>query len=125
MHAEVLASVANWSMVHVPGPDAFSAAERAVEYARMLGVHEIEMNARLTLGSLKVHAGDIETGLGEMLEVKRETVEHGLSAVAARVYVNLPDALEAVGRSADAVPILEEGLAYTRRFGLPDSEAWA
>jgi DNA-binding CsgD family transcriptional regulator/tetratricopeptide (TPR) repeat protein len=125
VHAEVLASVANWSMVHVPGPDAFCAAERAVEYARMVGVHEIEMNARLTLGSLKVHAGDIETGLGEMLEVKRETVEHGLSAVAARVYVNLPDALEAVGRSADAVPVLEEGLAYTRRFGLPDSEAWA
>ncbi|MFF7447006.1 MULTISPECIES: AAA family ATPase [unclassified Streptomyces] len=125
VHAEVLANVANWSMVHVPGPDAFSAAERAVEYARMLGADEIEMNARLTLGSLKVHAGDIETGLAEMLEVKRQTVERGLSAVAARVYVNLPDALEAVGRSADAVPVLEEGLAYTRRYGLTESEAWA
>lgn len=124
VHAEVLATVANWSMVHAPGPDAFTAAERAVEYARMVGVRETEMNARLTLGGLMVEAGDVEAGLAEMVEVKERTVEYGISAIAARAYMNLPDALESVGRSKEAVPVLEEGLAYSRKFGLLDSEAW-
>ncbi len=62
VHAEVLAAVAGWSMEHVPGPEALSAAERAVEYARMVGARDIELNARLTLGGLLVEAGDIEAG---------------------------------------------------------------
>ncbi len=124
VHAEVLAHVANWSMVHVPGPEAFSAAERAVEYARMVGAREIEMTARLTLGGLMVDAGDVEAGLAEMYEVNRCTVEDGISAVAGRSFVNLPSELEAVGRSRDAVPLLEQGLAYTQGHGLLDHEAW-
>ncbi|MGV9253978.1 helix-turn-helix transcriptional regulator [Streptomyces sp. NPDC003697] len=124
VHAEVLANVANWSMVHAPGPDTFSAAERAVEYARMVGACETEMSARLTLGGLMVQAGDIEAGLAEMYEVNRRTLEEGLSAVAGRSYVNLPSELEGIGRSREAVPLMEEGLAYTRRFGYLDHEAW-
>lgn len=124
VHAEVLASVANWSMVHAPGPDAFTAAERAVEYARMLGVRDTEMNARLTLGGLMVEAGDVAAGLAEMSEVKDRTVEYGISTIAGRAYVNLPDALESVGRSKEAVPVLEEGLAHAQKFGLLDAEAW-
>ncbi|MFQ6144089.1 helix-turn-helix transcriptional regulator [Streptomyces seoulensis] len=124
VHAEVLAHVANWSMVHIPGPEAVSAAERAVEYARMVGAREIEMNARLTLGGLMVDAGHVEAGLAEMREVNRSTVADGISAVAGRSYINLPSELEAVGRSREAVPLLEEGLAYTRGHGLLDHEAW-
>ncbi|MHB9858862.1 helix-turn-helix transcriptional regulator [Streptomyces sp. YIM S03343] len=124
VHADVLANVANWSMLHAPGPDAVSAAELAVEYARMVGAHEIEMNARLTLGGLMVGAGHVEAGLAEMAEVKERTVEDGMSAVAGRAYVNLPSYLEFVGRSREALPILEEGLVHTRSFGLLDSEAW-
>ncbi|MFF8593242.1 AAA family ATPase [Streptomyces sp. NPDC015220] len=124
VHAEVLANVANWSMVHMPGPEAFSAAERAVEYARMVGACEVEMSARLTLGGLMVEAGDIDAGLAEMYEVNRHTVEHGILAVAGRSFVNLPSELESVGRSREAVPLLEEGIAFTRRSGLLDQEAW-
>ncbi|HEY4563748.1 MAG TPA: response regulator transcription factor, partial [Thermoanaerobaculia bacterium] len=62
--------------------------------------------------------------LAEMFEILRQTVEDGISAVASRVYVNLPNALEAIGRSREAVPILEEGLGYARKFGLSDKEAW-
>ncbi|WP_460093162.1 helix-turn-helix transcriptional regulator [Streptomyces mexicanus] len=124
VHAEVLANVANWSMVHEPGPEAFSAAERAVEYARMVGVREIEMSARLTLGGLMVQSGDVEAGLTEMYEVNERTVEEGLAVVAGRSYVNLPSELEAVGRSREAVPLLERGIAHTRGHGLLDQEAW-
>ncbi|MER7566540.1 AAA family ATPase [Streptomyces sp. NPDC097941] len=124
VHAEVLANVANWSMVHVPGPEAITAAESAVEYARLVGARDIEMNARLTHAGLMVESGGVETGLDEMFEILRQTVEDGISAVASRVYVNLPNALESIGRSREAVPILEEGLGYARKYGLSDKEAW-
>ncbi|GAA3818046.1 LuxR family transcriptional regulator [Streptomyces coacervatus] len=124
VHAEVLAAVAGWSMLRAPGPDAFHAAERAVEYARMVGARETEMNARLTLGGLMVDAGDADAGLAAMYEVKERAVEDGIAYVAGRAYVNLPSELDSVGRSREAVPILEEGIVYTRRFGLLNSEAW-
>ncbi|MEU6555814.1 AAA family ATPase [Streptomyces sp. NPDC046915] len=124
VHAEVLANVANWSMLHEPGPEAFAAAERAVEYARMVGAREIELNARLTLGGLMVDAGDVEAGLAEMTRVKEAALQEGVAQVAGRAYVNLPSELEAVGRSRESAALLREGLAFTRRFGLLDPEAW-
>ncbi|SPF03626.1 helix-turn-helix transcriptional regulator [Streptomyces sp. MA5143a] len=124
MHAEVLSRVAGWAMLHAPGPDALSDAQRAVEYARMVGAEDIELNARLTLGGLMVDAGDIDAGIAEMEAVRRRVLERGPAAVVGRSHVNLPAGLESVGRSRDAVRILREGLDLTRRMGLSDSEAW-
>ena len=124
VHAEVLAAVAGWSMLRAPGPDAFHAAERAVEYACMVGAGDIEMHARLTLGGLMVHGGDIEAGLAVMREVKERAVRDGGTVIAGRAYTNLPSELESVGRSREAVPILQEGVAYTQKFGLLNTEAW-
>ncbi|MER5509046.1 AAA family ATPase [Streptomyces sp. NPDC002766] len=124
VHAEVLTHVAGWSMLRAPGPEALSAAERAVEYARMVGARETEMNARLTLGTLMVDAGDVEAGLAVMSEVKDQARQDGIASVAGRAHVNLPSELEAVGRSREAVGILEEGTAYARRYGLLNTEAW-
>ncbi|MBD0421033.1 AAA family ATPase [Streptomyces sp. TRM S81-3] len=124
VHAEVLAMAANWSMLHNPGPDAVTAAERAVEYARMVGASDIELNARLTLGGLMVDAGHIDAGLAEMYQVRDLVVAQGRSAVVARSHVNLPSVLESVGRSEEAVGILREGIDLTRRMGLLESEAW-
>ncbi|WP_317445545.1 helix-turn-helix transcriptional regulator [Streptomyces collinus] len=124
VHAEVLAEAAGWSMLHRPGPEAFAAAERAVEYARMVGAREIELNARLTLGGLMVDAGDTEAGLSEMSRVKEDALREGVRSVAGRAFVNLGSALQAVGRSREAVPLLREGTAFAREFGLVDTEAW-
>ncbi|MFC8999492.1 AAA family ATPase [Streptomyces rochei] len=124
VHAEVLAMAANWSMLHDPGPDAVVAAERAVEYARMVGAADIELNARLTLGGLMVDAGHIDAGLAEMFQVRDQVVAQGRSAVVARSHVNLPSVLESVGRSEEAIGILREGVEITRRMGLLESEAW-
>nr|WP_282547530.1 helix-turn-helix transcriptional regulator [Streptomyces rochei] len=124
VHAEVLAMAANWSMLHDPGPDAVVAAERAVEYARMVGAADIELNARLTLGGLMVDAGHIDAGLAEMFQVRDQVVARGRSAVVARSHVNLPSVLESVGRSEEAIGILREGVEITRRMGLLESEAW-
>jgi ATP/maltotriose-dependent transcriptional regulator MalT len=124
VHAEVLAQAANWSMLHRPGPEALAAAERAVEYARMVGAHEIELHARLTLACLMVDAGDVESGLAELGQVKEDALAAGVNQVVGRVYVNLPSELQAVGRDREAEPILREGIAFTRAHGLLDPEAW-
>ncbi|MFH0521320.1 AAA family ATPase [Streptomyces sp. M41] len=124
VHAEVLAHVANWSMLREPGPDALSAAERAVEYARMVGAEDIELNARLTHGGLMVEAGDIEAGLAQMYEIRDEVLARDLTAVVGRSHVNLPSVLEGIGRSREAVGLLREGLRLTQKMGVRDSEAW-
>ncbi|KOV61708.1 helix-turn-helix transcriptional regulator [Streptomyces sp. MMG1121] len=124
VHAEVLALVANWSMLHRPGPEACAAAERAVEYARMVGARDIELHARLTLGCLKVDSGDCEAGLAELRQVLHDTLAEGVHQVAGRAYVNLPSELQGVGRDREAAPLLREGIAFARAHGLPDSEAW-
>jgi DNA-binding CsgD family transcriptional regulator len=125
VHAEVLLTAANWSMLHEPGPEAMTAAERAVEYARMVGAPTIELNARLTLGGLRVDAGEIEAGLAEMYEVRERATELGMhTELRHRAHVNLPSVLEGVGRSEEAIGILEEGVLLTRRAGVMDSEGW-
>lgn len=124
VHAEVLTHIACWSLVHAPGPDAYGAAERAVEYARLVGAREIELDARQVLGVLMVDAGHIEAGLAELREVREQALAEGTPSVALNAYVNLPSELEAVGRSREAVPILEEAVAFAERHGPPDSEAW-
>ncbi|MEV6836523.1 AAA family ATPase [Streptomyces sp. NPDC051133] len=124
VHAEVLALAANWSMLHRPGPEASAAAEQAVEYARMVGARDIELHARLTLGCLMVDAGAHEPGLAELRQVLRDTLAEGVHHVAGRAYVNLPSELQSVGRDREAAPLLREGIAFTRKYGLLDSEAW-
>ncbi|KOV95358.1 helix-turn-helix transcriptional regulator [Streptomyces sp. NRRL B-3648] len=124
VHAEVLAVAANWSMQRRPGPEALAAAERAVEYARMVGARETELHARLTLGGLIVESGDPEAGLAQMHQVLRETRAEGIHHVEGRAYVNLPSALQSVGRDRETVPLLREGIEACRGYGLLDFGAW-
>jgi DNA-binding CsgD family transcriptional regulator len=123
VHAEILTHIANWSMVHAPGPDAYAAAERALEYARMVGARQTELNAHQVLGILMVEAGHVEPGLRELHRVKERALAEDIPSVTLNVYVNLPSELEAVGRSLEALPILEEGIVFAARHGLPDAEA--
>jgi DNA-binding CsgD family transcriptional regulator/tetratricopeptide (TPR) repeat protein len=124
VHADVLSNVAAWCMLHEPGPGALAAAEQAVEYARMVGARDIELNARLTLGGLMVDAGDVEAGLEEMYEVRERVNRYGASLVVGRVHINLPSHLESVGRSREAASVLREGVELARKHGLLDTEAW-
>ncbi|WP_189819326.1 helix-turn-helix transcriptional regulator [Streptomyces olivaceoviridis] len=124
VHAEVLAVAASWSMQRRPGPEALAAAERAVEYAHMVGARETELDARLTLGGLTAEAGAPQAGLAEMRQVLRDTRAEGMHQVAARAYVNLPSVLQSVGRDREAVPLLREGIEFCRAYGLLDSGVW-
>ncbi|WNO77133.1 helix-turn-helix transcriptional regulator [Streptomyces sp. AM8-1-1] len=124
VHAEVLAEAASWGMVHAPGPGSLATAERAVEYARMVGEEDNELRARLTHGSLLVDAGHVDEGLAEMYLVKERAVLLDLPSLIGRTHVNLPSVLEGIGRSAEAVDVLTEGVTLSRKYGLCDTEAW-
>ncbi|MEU1118113.1 MULTISPECIES: AAA family ATPase [unclassified Streptomyces] len=124
VHADVLVHRASWGMLHDPGPETMAAAERAVEYARMVKADSIELNARLTRGNLLIEAGDPEAGLAEMYEVRGRVIAEALVTDLSRAHINLPSALEGVGRSAEAVRVAMEGIEFCRKYGLVDTEGW-
>ncbi|QEU91639.1 LuxR family transcriptional regulator [Streptomyces kanamyceticus] len=124
VHAEVLVHRASWGMLHDPGAETLAAAERAVEYARMVKADVIELNARLTRGALLVEAGDPEAGLAEMYEIRDRVVREALVTNLSRAHINLPSSLEGVGRSAEAVRVAMEGIEFCRKYGLMDTEGW-
>ncbi|MFD9335610.1 AAA family ATPase [Streptomyces sp. NPDC060028] len=124
VHADVLVRAASWGMLHNPGPENLAAAERAVEYARMVGAEDTELNARITIGSLLTDAGDPEGGLAEMHEVKERATELGLVMLAGRAHINLTSQLEGLGRSREAVELALQGAELVHKSQLLDTEAW-
>ncbi|MFE2550447.1 AAA family ATPase [Streptomyces sp. NPDC059355] len=124
VHAEVLVRAAGWGMLHNPGPGNLEAAERAAAYARMLGAEEIELNARITVGSLLTDSGDLERGLAEMLVVRERAAELGLVMLTGRAHINLTSQLESMGRSREAVELAEQGVELVKKSRLLDTEAW-
>ncbi|MFE6185325.1 AAA family ATPase [Streptomyces sp. NPDC056465] len=125
VHADVLASVASWGALHRPGPETLVAADRAVEYARLVGAESIELHARLTRGWLTIDAGDVEEGIAEMYDVRSRSEELHLVGVMSRAAINLPSSLESAGRSQEAVTAADHGIRICNGHGLPESEAWA
>ncbi|MFJ8747952.1 AAA family ATPase [Streptomyces sp. NPDC102441] len=125
VHADVLASVASWGALHRPGPETLVAADRAVEYARLVGEESIELHARLTRGWLTIDAGDVEEGVAEMYAVRDRSEELHLVGVMSRAAVNLPSSLESCGRSLEAVSAADHGIQICHSHGVPESEAWA
>nr|WP_234320972.1 helix-turn-helix transcriptional regulator [Streptomyces katrae] len=124
VHAEVLVRAAGWGMLHNPGPGNIEAAERAVDYARMLGAEEIELNARITVGCLLTDSGEADHGLAEMQAVRERATELGLAMLAGRAHINLTSQLESMGRSHEAVELAEQGVELVKKSRLLDTEAW-
>ncbi|MFH7598576.1 AAA family ATPase [Streptomyces racemochromogenes] len=124
VHADVLVRVAGWGMLHNPGPGNLAAAQRAVEYARMIGAEETELNARITHGCLLMDSGDGPNGLAALHEVKDRAIALGFTVVAGRAHINITSQLESMGRSREAVELAEQGVELVRRARLLDTEAW-
>ncbi|MFD5894821.1 AAA family ATPase [Streptomyces sp. NPDC060366] len=127
VHASVLSDVASWGALHRPGPNSLAAADRAVEYARLVGAEHIELNARHTRGWLTTESGSIEEGLSEMYAVRDRVFELGnlgTLGILGRISINLPSTLESVGRSEEAVAAAELGITLCHQRGLSDKEAW-
>ncbi|MFB6438139.1 AAA family ATPase [Streptomyces sp. NPDC056411] len=124
VHAEVMAAVASWAVLHEPGPETYATAERAVEYAQLVGDEEAELNSRLTLAGLRVDSGAVDEGLADLHETVERAVQRGYFSVIGRGHVNLPYFLEGVGRSREAVEVTEQGSALTTHYGLKNKTCW-
>ncbi|MFE3829871.1 AAA family ATPase [Streptomyces sp. NPDC059092] len=124
VHAEVLANVASWGALHRPGPESLAAADRAVEYARLVGAERTELHARLTRGWLTADAGGVEEGIAEIYAARDRAAELGAVGILGRASNNLPSTLESMGRSEEAVTTARDGVAFSHQRGLTDTEAW-
>lgn len=124
VHADVLMMVAGWGALHRPGADTLAAAERAVEYAQLVGDEYIELHARLTRGWLNADAGAVDEGIAEMYAVRDRADELGLIDIMGRASINLPSTLEAMGRSLEAVTAADHGIGICHEHGVADIEAW-
>lgn len=124
VHADVLMNVAGWGARHRPGPDALSAADRAVEYARLVGDERVALHAGLVRGRLTADAGGVDDGIAEMYAVRERAGELGLADVMSRAATALPDTLESMGRSLEAVVAADDGIDTARTLGIADLEAF-
>ncbi|MGW3684683.1 helix-turn-helix transcriptional regulator [Streptomyces sp. NPDC005125] len=124
VHADVLMSVAGWGALHRPGAETLAAADRAVEYAQLVGDEYIELHARLTRGWLTADAGAVDEGIAEMYAVRDRADELHLVGIMGRASINLPSTLESMGRSLEAVAAADHGIEVCHRHGIPDTEAW-
>jgi DNA-binding CsgD family transcriptional regulator len=124
VHADVLVNVASWGALHQPGPDTLLAADRAVQYARLVGAERIELHGRLVRGWLTADSGAVEEGLAEIYEVRDLAEALGAVDVMGRASINLPSTLESMGRSEEAVAAAEHGIEVCHHRGLADKEAW-
>jgi DNA-binding CsgD family transcriptional regulator len=109
VHAEVLAYISGWIMVHRPDAEGIVIAEQAVELARLVGARDTELQARVTLGVLRALTDGPEDGIAEVEEVRRLVSGQPVPGIIARAYGNLSSVLESAGRSAEAVRTAREG----------------
>ncbi|WP_052770480.1 helix-turn-helix transcriptional regulator [Streptomyces sp. CNQ-509] len=124
-HADVLAQVAMWELLHASDLDSMALAERAVELARQAGAGDVELGARITLCTLRSAKGDSDAWIAELYEIRDLARQRGAHRQMGRACINLCDALEKAGRSAEAV---EAGLAGMKDMygrGLYDAAAFA
>lgn len=124
VHADVLTSVASWGAMHRPGAETLAAADRAVEYARLVGDEHIELYARLTRGSLVADAGSVDEGIAELYAVRDRAEELHLVGIMGRASINIPSTLESLGRSLEAVAAADHGIEVCHGHGISDTEAW-
>ncbi|WP_442814366.1 helix-turn-helix transcriptional regulator [Streptomyces sp. NBC_01198] len=109
-HAEVLAMIAGWIMVHKSGAEGIAIAGQAVELARTAQARDTELHARVTLGLLQADSGDLDGGIAGVEEVRRLVSDQRAPLIVSRTYGNLSSVLEGAGRSEEAVRVSREGL---------------
>jgi DNA-binding CsgD family transcriptional regulator len=116
--AKVLAGLARMQVLGTRYEDAIATAEAAIDVAGRVGAHQAEASARNTLGVALAMRGEAARGIAELEASRRIAEEIGSLEDLIRGYVNLGDALDAVGRLEEAAAVGLEGAAAIRRLGL-------
>ena len=93
-------------------------AERALSSAQAVGAIAEELEAQICVGFARVHAGDVESGLGQVRDAGDRARRAGLLRIAVRASVNLSDILLMVSRYDEAAQTVEEGMALAKQAGV-------
>jgi predicted ATPase/DNA-binding CsgD family transcriptional regulator len=118
VHAVVLATMASLQMREDDMTGCAETARRAIEAARAAGAKDAEADASVSLGSSACYLGQTEAGLASLRDGLRLARELGDPPVALRAYINLSDALELLGRHAEAAQAAAEGIELATRTGM-------
>jgi DNA-binding CsgD family transcriptional regulator len=118
VHAVVLATMASSQMREDDMTGCAETARRAIEAARAAGAKDAEADASVSLGSSACYLGQTEDGLASLRDGLRLAGELGDPPVALRAYINLSDALELLGRHAEAAQAAAEGIELATRTGM-------
>jgi ATP/maltotriose-dependent transcriptional regulator MalT len=95
-----------------------ASAEEALAVARLAGARREEGWALLALGNAVYLLGERDAGLARLRQARRIAEEVGEVELLALTFVYLPQVLIAVGRLADALAEVLEGVETNRRLGL-------
>ena len=117
--ARVLSAEAHLLMLMGRGAEAQERCEVALALAREAGSRHSECAILNTLGGSLAMSGDDEGGLARLLEARTLAEEISDPEELIRVYINLPEILDRMGRLQEAVEVSREGVAMARREGIP------
>lgn len=118
VQAEVLALGAAWAMLHIPTEQDLRLAEQAVEIAQQVGATDVELHARMTLGTLYSLFGDPERGIEALRVAVAGARAQGVPDVLTRGLNNLASMLAHVGQAEEAAVLAREGLELAGHRGL-------
>ncbi len=117
-HAVVLDTLAA-SMIRLSDMDGATVlAEQAVTAARAAGAFLQEADAAITLGLAQTYLGHGDRGVRELRGGLELALRRGAGIISLRGYINLCDALQALGRHCEAVEVAQEGAALAERVGM-------
>ena len=118
VQAEVFGRLAALAMIDGATDEELALTERAVRIACEVGAEAAELHARCTLSVLLTVLGREDEGIGQLQLVLERALELQEPDLMCRAYINLADAYEGLGRSAEAVRVGRAGYRMVRDGGL-------
>ncbi len=115
--AMLLSSLAGTLMRVDDTAEAVEVARRAVATARVAGAVQEEADALITAGWTSLHLGPDKTGLTDLRAGLDLALRADFPATALRGYINLSDALQTLGRHAEAMEVAAQGRMLADRVG--------
>ena len=120
-HAVVLAALATAQAdIHDTAGSA-DTARLAIDAARASGAPDVQADAAIRLGWATCYLGEAEAGIESLRAGLRLALDLDIPDTALTGYINLSDALELLGRHAEATQTAAEGRQLAVRSGLSQS----
>ena len=117
LRAMLLSSLAGTLMRVDDIAEAAEVARRAVVTAQAAGALREEADALITVGGASLYLGPDDAGLSDLRAGLDLALRGNFPATALRGYINLSDALQLLGRHAEAMEVAAQGRVLAARVG--------